>query len=259
MRDFFKIISSILLMASLDTSKSVFWLFSESNYLISRLLYSLVTAYLVQHPVWLAKVETEVANFITARGRSRCQSLEDTLNEVMLRDWENADNFPVLDMCFREVLRLVVNGTLPRRNTGGSVIINGRTIRQGEYCLVLTENLHFDPEIYPEPLRFVPDRELSTTTSPEVFVGWGRGEPTLLDVDAYLTEYIAGVHACMGRRFAQVLVRAIVVVVLGQLSLDLEPSDSRMPGIVPGILRTLSSSSVADPDEMIRFAYMRRG
>lgn len=237
---------TVLFLASLDTSSTIFWLF----------------AYLLQHPQWLSKVQAEVFTFLA---HSSCDkddlpsSMAAQLSGLPLSAWESPHTFPVLDLCIQETLRLVISGTLLRRNMGDAATIDGRTIRHGEYAVLMTDNLHFNTEIYDQPYRFVPDRDLSAATERGSFVGWGSGKlrcSVLLDY-LFTLSAAAGVHACAGRRYAQFLIKAVIVVVLGQYKLDLKLGEDALPGILPGIQRNLSYSSIGDPVEEIQFSYAR--
>ena len=154
---------TVLLLASFDTSKCVFWLF----------------AYLLQHPYWLARVQTEVFDVLSQLScdpHNLSNSMLTTLSEAPLAFWESTERLQALDLCLQETLRLVANGTLLRRNISGDVTINERTIRHGEYAVVMTDNLHLNPDIYDQPYRFVPDRDQTIALNRGSFVGWGSGK-----------------------------------------------------------------------------------
>ena len=153
---------TVLLLASFDASKCVFWLF----------------AYLLQHPPWMERVQAEVFAFLnnhSCTAQNDPSSFAASLSSVPLSMWEVSTHFPALELCLQETLRLVVNGALLRRNVSSNVTVRGHTIRHGEYTVLMTENLHFDSNIYEEPYRFLPDRNQSIATARESFVGWGRG------------------------------------------------------------------------------------
>ena len=103
------------------------------------------------------------------------EDLASLLARIPLAEWESPGRFQSLDLCLRETMRLVANGTLPRRNVGEEITVDGHTIRHDEFVLLMTENLHFDESVYDEPMRFMPDRDLTVAEARGSFVGWGRG------------------------------------------------------------------------------------
>lgn len=83
--------------------------------------------------------------------------------------WES--EFPILDCCPRETIRVAIPGTLFRKNTSEPDIPIGDTgevIPKGSFVAHLVDEIHLNPEVYPEPLRFDP-RHTSTRT------GWQTG------------------------------------------------------------------------------------
>jgi cytochrome P450 len=49
------------------------------------------------------------------------------------------------------------------------------TLRSGQFVLLSIEGLHLDPELYPEPLTFRPERFLARKFAPHEFVSFGGG------------------------------------------------------------------------------------
>ncbi|XP_077172321.1 cytochrome P450 3A21-like [Paroedura picta] len=120
---------------------------------------------------------------------------------------------PTYDAIFQmEYLDMVVNETLRRYPPAGriervcksTVEINGVTIPEGTVILIPTYVLHHDPEYWPEPEEFRPERfskENKESVDPYVFLPFG-----------------AGPRNCIGMRFALLILKVAVVFLLQRYS-----------------------------------------
>lgn len=168
--------------------------------------------FLAHSEAWKAIARAEVDSVISRHRKSTEQSAADVLDTLTLEEWEN--EFPVIDICLRESIRIVVPGCMFRKNTSGSDIPIGDTgevIPHGSFASYLLDNMHMNPEVYPDPLKYEPGRHLDASAQgkkePHLFLGWGTGR-----------------HPCMGMRFAKLEMALINAYFLA--SFDFEPSDS---------------------------------
>jgi cytochrome P450 len=115
--------------------------------------------YLATSPEWLARTQEEVRS---------------------VEAWEN--EFPDIDLCLRDSIRLNLLGTAMRRNISGKDLPtpNGEIIPPGAFVTYATGDIHLDPEVYAEPhkwdpSRYLPDRAEDKKKDIHPFVGWGVG------------------------------------------------------------------------------------
>ncbi|KAL8175054.1 UNVERIFIED_CONTAM: Cytochrome P450 3A9 [Gekko kuhli] len=109
-----------------------------------------------------------------------------------------------LDMAVNETLRLYPPGGRIERVCKSTVEINGVTIPEGTVTVIPAYVLHRDPEYWPEPEEFRPERfskENKETIDPYVFLPFG-----------------AGPRNCIGMRFALLSLKVAVVVLLQRYS-----------------------------------------
>lgn len=104
--------------------------------------------------------------------------------------WEN--EFPLIDACLRDTIRLQMPGTAFRKNISGQDIplSSGEVIPKNAYATYLIGDVHLNPAIYPDPLKWDPMRY-----SPD------RAE----DKKVHHAGLMWGVsrHPCLGMRFAK--------------------------------------------------------
>ncbi|NXY41272.1 CP3AO protein, partial [Ceuthmochares aereus] len=109
-----------------------------------------------------------------------------------------------LDMVVNESLRLFPPAGRLERVCKKTVELNGVTIPKGIFIIIPTYVLHRDPEYWPEPEEFRPERfskESRESIDPYTFLPFG-----------------AGPRNCIGMRFALLIVKMAVVVLLQNFS-----------------------------------------
>ncbi|WP_205328262.1 cytochrome P450 [Glycomyces sp. YM15] len=126
--------------------------------------------------------------------------------------------FPTgLDHVLKETLRLLPPGPNTSRIAVAPTAIGGYEIPA--WCQVVTSKFatHRDPEVFPDPLRFLPAR-------------WETARPSLYE---YLP-YGAGPHACIGAAFADLEMKTVLATVLGRFRIDPVPGAvvSRQVGLM---------------------------
>ncbi|CAJ2511397.1 Uu.00g070220.m01.CDS01 [Anthostomella pinea] len=112
-------------------------------------------AFLAADPSWIARVRDEVDSAVSKHRQSPAQTAADVLDTLTLADWE-AD-FPLVDLCLRETIRLCVPGTAFRKNTSGHDVpigTTGEVIPDGAFAAYLMDDVFLNEEWYSEPRRF---------------------------------------------------------------------------------------------------------
>ncbi|KAI2483438.1 hypothetical protein Ptr902_05755 [Pyrenophora tritici-repentis] len=150
-----------------------------------------VMCYLASSPEWLAKTQEEVRNTAAKYARDPNAPLRYQLNDVPLDAWEA--EFPIIDMCLRDSIRLNLLGTTFRKNTSGRAIPIGdskEVIPPDAFVVYAAGDIHLNPEVYPnpyewDPARYTPERA-EDKRKLHGFLGWGAGR-----------------HPCLGMRFAK--------------------------------------------------------
>lgn len=104
-------------------------------------------------------------------------SLSERLSTIPLEAWEN--EVPVLDAIIRETTRVAQPHAAMRRNLGPEMYIDNKIIPTDAYVIYPFSDVHLDPDLYPDPWKFDPDRK-EVTHAPFAYVGWGGGEELTL-------------------------------------------------------------------------------
>ncbi|THC90390.1 hypothetical protein EYZ11_010153 [Aspergillus tanneri] len=160
-----------------------------------------MTAWLLIHlasnPEWMDRVRTEVDSSLVRHSTGQ-ETPQLVLSRLDLEIWEY--EFPSIDLCLRESIRLHFLGSVYRRNCGDKGIPIGETgevIPRGAFAFLLVDDVHFNPAIYPDPNKWDPGRYLADRAEdkkvPLGFVGWGAGR-----------------NPCLGMRYAKLSVTIMV-------------------------------------------------
>ncbi|KAL6710615.1 hypothetical protein ACN47E_008663 [Coniothyrium glycines] len=181
-----------------------------------------VMCYLATSPEWLAKAQDEVRTTAAKYARDPNASLRHQLDDVPLEAWEG--EFPIVDMCLRDSIRLNLLGTAMRRNISGKAIPTGHgneVIPPGAFVTYATGDIHLDPEIYRDPLkwdpaRYLPERAEDKKKSVHGFLGWGVGR-----------------HPCLGMRFAKLEQNIITAYFIASFDFKLEDKACRPLSVAP--------------------------
>ena len=128
--------------------------------------------------------------------------------------WEAFKGMSALRGAMMETLRMFPVAYLAPRHVAKSFDFAGHRVDQGEQLFVATAVPHFLPEHFPEPEvfdidRYGPDRR--EHSKPGTFAPFG-----------------AGVHSCLGARFAQAQMMVTLATLLHVLELDVDPPDYRL-------------------------------
>lgn len=136
--------------------------------------------YLSKSPRWLSAVRAEVEAAACKHNPGSNLPLAAQLSSLPLEAWES--EFPVVDLCLKESIRLQLLGTAFRRNVSGRdlPIGNGKeVVPDGAYVVYAMADVHLDPSIYRDPETWDPSRFLPDTAEdkkvPLGYLGWGAG------------------------------------------------------------------------------------
>ncbi|CAL8374960.1 unnamed protein product [Arctogadus glacialis] len=120
-------------------------------------------------------------------------------------EYTNVQELKYLDMVFCEALRLYPPGFRYGRTVDEDCEISGQPLPKGATVEFSIGFLHYDPEYWPEPHRFIPERftaEARANRHPFVYLPFG-----------------AGPRSCVGIRLAQLEVKMALVNVLRRFNL----------------------------------------
>lgn len=202
-----------------------------------------ILVYLAANPHWLSEVRKEVAAVADRYNDDKDAPLVDRLASIPLEAWES--EFPLIDLCLRDSIRLQLHGTAFRRNTSGQTIklSTGEEIPDGAYATYATADVHYDPEIYPNPDEWNPGRYMPGRAEDQkkkyAYIGWGVSR-----------------HPCLGMKFAKLennLMTAFFVAMFDFGLCDGSGKDVARPPKV-----NLNRHSAYRPDENIYLKYRTR-
>ena len=105
------------------------------------------------------------------------EPLHKRLASIPLNAWE--DELPSVDLVIRETLRFTIGGPIFRRNVQKDIVVDGVTIKRGDFMALQTYGPHMNPDIYSNPSSFDPDRYLEGREEDKkemfAYVAWGAG------------------------------------------------------------------------------------
>ncbi|XP_036604580.1 cytochrome P450 3A24-like [Trichosurus vulpecula] len=134
------------------------------------------------------------------------EEIDSTLPSKAVPTYDTIFQMEYLDMVVNETLRLFPLGGRLERVCEKTAEINGITIPKGTVVMVPLHVLHHDPEYWPEPEEFRPerfDREGRKSIDPYVFLPFG-----------------AGPRNCIGMRFAMLTMKTALVMLLQSFTLQ---------------------------------------
>uniref|UniRef100_A0A8C2I6G8 Thromboxane-A synthase n=1 Tax=Cyprinus carpio TaxID=7962 RepID=A0A8C2I6G8_CYPCA len=146
------------------------------------------TCYLLAlHPECQKKLQEEVDEFF-----SRHESA----------DYTNVQELKYLDMVICESLRLYPPAFRFARDVDQDTVVNGQLLPKGSSLEIAAGFLHYDPEYWTEPEKFIPERftpEAKASRHPFVYLPFG-----------------AGPRSCVGMRLAQLEIKMALYKTNGQ-------------------------------------------
>lgn len=198
-----------------------------------------------QYPEWKARLRREVDGVIAKHRAGEDEDPIDILARLDLDAWET--EFPLIDVALKETIRLEIVGTSFRKNTGSEPIrIQGtdEEIPPGAFAVYLLDDVHMNPEIYPNPTkwdpgRFLPDRAEDKKVS-HGFLGWGVAR-----------------HPCLGMKFAKLEMNLIAAHFLALFDFHLCDSEGN-PVSDPVPIKSRTRHSAHKPDKPVFLRYEAR-
>ncbi|CAL9697376.1 unnamed protein product [Knipowitschia caucasica] len=180
------------------------------------------TCYLLAlHPECQGRVQDEVDDFYTRHDSP---------------DYTNVQELKYLDMVISEALRMYPPGFRFARDIENDCVVNGQRLPKGAWLEIPAGFLHHDPEHWPEPDKFIPERftpEEKANRHPFVYLPFG-----------------AGPRNCVGMRLAQLEIKMALVNVFRRFTI-VTCAETKVP-------LELKSSSTLGPKNGIYVKIMKR-
>lgn len=137
-----------------------------------------VLCYLATNRLWMQRIRLEVEAVANKYDSDVSKSFWHKLENVPLVAWET--EFPLLDLCLRESIRLSLHGAAFRWNSTVHDIPlghGGENLPSDAFLAYHMSDVHRNPDIYSDPEAFDPGRYLPDRAedrrSPYAFIGWG--------------------------------------------------------------------------------------
>ncbi|KAI0072662.1 cytochrome P450 [Panus rudis PR-1116 ss-1] len=220
-------------------------LFVISIYLIGvPTVTSAVTALLVYmqtQPEWMERVQADVKAFAATHANTGKGNIP--FANTSLSDWDKAS--PNLDQCISETLRLTIIGGFLRQTATDTPVRPGLTLSKGTFALFPSAELHLNPTYYPspdawDPTRWTPEAVKERSHHGLVYLGFGAGR-----------------HPCLGKHFAMLVTRVIVVLLFHEFEFQIvDETTCTQLVTVPEMTRYIDRPRV--PKEKVYFQYERR-
>ncbi|CAG8960722.1 hypothetical protein HYFRA_00002258, partial [Hymenoscyphus fraxineus] len=203
-----------------------------------------VLLYLSKDPYWMSKVREEVQTVAAKYCPDTDAPLSQQLTFVPVEAWES--EFPSLDLCLKDSIRLQLLGAVFRKNTSGREIPTGvgdEVIPPGAYVTYHTADVNLDPTIYPDPLKWDPARYLPDRAEdkkrPYAYIGWGVAR-----------------HPCLGMRFAKLEQNLITAFFIANFDYELTDKDGNPLATIPSV--DYNGTSATKPKPSIYLKYQVR-
>lgn len=148
-----------------------------------------------------------------------CQStLQREVDDFFTRhdspDYTNVQELKYMDMVISEALRLYPPGFRFARDVDQDCVVNGQFLPKGATLEIPAGFLHYDPEHWPDPEKFIPERftpEAKANRHPFVYLPFG-----------------AGPRSCVGMRLAQLEIKMALVHVFRRFNI-VACSETKVP------------------------------
>ena len=171
------------------------------------------------HSEWREKCKKEIRDLLSRHSGDSLSSatLYEKLAAIPLSAWE--DELPIFDACTRESHRISFVNIALRRNVCEEVKIGEQVIKPGDFLIYSLADAHLNPEYYPEPYKYDPNRWLKPNPVPNAvypFLGWG-----------------AGSYPCPAMKVAKLEMKLILALFLTRYEFDLVDKDGKFPDPLP--------------------------
>ena len=127
-----------------------------------------------------------------------------------LPSWTELEKLPYLSAVIQESLRmsLGVSSRLPRKNTKSEMVYKYWVIPKGQLVGMTQRDVLYNAEIYPDPMRFLPER-------------WLKGEESKELLNKYLVTFSKGARRCIGMHLAYAELYLTLAAMFGQFEMEL--------------------------------------
>uniref|UniRef100_A0A8C8RHD7 Hydroperoxy icosatetraenoate dehydratase n=1 Tax=Pelusios castaneus TaxID=367368 RepID=A0A8C8RHD7_9SAUR len=135
-------------------------------------------------------------------------------------DYENIRELPYLEMVIAETLRMYPPAFRFTRETCKNCIVMGQCIPAGAVVEIAVGHLHYNPEFWPEPEKFIPERftvEAKLQHHPFAYLPFG-----------------AGPRSCIGMRMALLELKITLLRILQKFKFEISPETQLLPTILWG-------------------------
>lgn len=134
------------------------------------------------NPKWKERILKEYKALVANHTNTlSTEPLYKRLASIPLNAWE--DELPSVDLVIRETLRFTTSGPTLRRNVQKDIVVDGVTIKRGDFIAYSTFEAHMNPDIYSNPTSFDPERYLEGREEDKketsAYIGWGAGTSDL--------------------------------------------------------------------------------
>ncbi|KAK4704365.1 hypothetical protein P7C70_g1842, partial [Phenoliferia sp. Uapishka_3] len=198
--------------------------------------------YLALDSEWTSKCRAEISSVASKYASDPTLPLEEQLLEIPIEAWET--EFPVLDLCLKDTIRLHLQGAALRRNISGRADkLGDEIVDNGAMLAYHLADVHMDPEVYADPDKWDPSRYLPDRAEdkkvPFGWLGWGVAR-----------------HPCLGMRFAKIEQNVILAFFLTKFDYNLCDAKGTKVDALPPL--DANAHSACKPSTPVYLSYTQR-
>ena len=192
--------------------------------------------YLGANPTWKQRASEEYTALVLKHTDPLLsEPLHKRLASIPLDAWEN--ELPSIELIIRETIRTTVSFAALRRNVGKELRVEDAVIKPRDFLLYSLGRTHMDPEIYPEPTKFDPDRYLEGRDEDRkqtyAYLGWGAGTYLNPPNESLFLHLNLGRHACVGVKMAKLQMKLVLALMLLGYEYKLVDGSGKYPASFP--------------------------
>ncbi|KAL8281305.1 hypothetical protein RQP46_006339 [Phenoliferia psychrophenolica] len=201
-----------------------------------------ILCYLSLSPEWVSRCRAEITQVAATHATNPAASLEDQIKDIPIEAWES--DFPILDLCLKDSIRLHLQGAALRRNISGRPDkLGDEVIDDGSILAYHLADIHMDPNVYAEPEKWDPSRYLPDRAEdkkvPFGWVGWGISR-----------------HPCLGMRFAKLESNMILAYFVAKFDFQLTDAGGKALASLPPLDE--NAHSAVKPTTPVFLKYTQR-
>lgn len=138
------------------------------------------------------------------------QEAEDILQDRQYVEWDDLGKFKYLTQCLKETLRLHTIVPFLGRELKEDLVLDGMKLPAGTNIDIQVYQLHHNPQVWEDDMKFDPDRFLPENTAQR-------------DTYAYVP-FSAGPRNCLGQNFSMQEMKVILPRILRRFKFELDPT-----------------------------------